>query len=103
MAPHALLPRHAKWRCKKGLVRGNTFADNLLFKFVSSLGYFCLNCRVKFRNVVGGWWVLFLFRVSFSWWLSAWCKFVEGFDQTFKVSEGAERADAAVHVPTAIS
>jgi hypothetical protein len=48
IAPHALLPRHAKWRCKKGLVRGNTFADSLLFEFVSSLGYFGLNCPFLF-------------------------------------------------------
>jgi hypothetical protein len=38
MAPHALLPRHRGWRCKKGLVSGNSFADGLLFEIVSSLG-----------------------------------------------------------------
>jgi hypothetical protein len=38
MAPHALLPRHRGWRCKKGLVSGNSFARGLFFKIVSSLG-----------------------------------------------------------------
>jgi hypothetical protein len=38
LATHALLPRHRGWRCKKGLVSENSFADDLLFEIVSSLG-----------------------------------------------------------------
>jgi hypothetical protein len=38
LATHALLPRHRGWRCKKGLVSGNSFADGLLFEIVLSLG-----------------------------------------------------------------
>jgi hypothetical protein len=34
---HALLPCHRGWRCKKGLVSGNSFADGLLFEIISSL------------------------------------------------------------------
>jgi hypothetical protein len=51
LATHALLPRHWWWRCKKGLVSGNSFADGLLFEIVSSLGYFCLNRRVDILEI----------------------------------------------------
>jgi hypothetical protein len=33
-APQLLMPRRAQWRCKKGLVQWNSFAEDLFFKFV---------------------------------------------------------------------
>jgi hypothetical protein len=52
MAWHNSLQRHADWRGKKRLVQWNIFGGSLLFKFITSLSYFCLNCPLEQHKVI---------------------------------------------------